>query len=109
MENLGVEVALLKLITFSQFVSCFELLSVLLQFNYHDLQLVADHISRSTEDLRLRIERAEHALKEKEETNRDLMQRAENLRKEKVEKEEEHTLEMEEVIVELKGNVVEAI
>lgn len=86
LKNLGVEEALLKLIFFSQSVSTFELLSVLLQFNYHDLLLVFYHVSRSTKDLRIEVERVEHALKEKEGIKRDLMQRVEKLSKEKIER-----------------------
>lgn len=108
-ENLAVEEALLKLISFSQSISSFELLLVLLYFTYNDLLQVADHVSQSNEDLWLRVERAEHALKEQDGTNRDLIHGVEKPSKEKSEREEEHTLEIQKVLFELKSNVTEAI
>ena len=61
--------------------------------------------------MRVRDEKAERALNEKEnvwkETNEDLLTKVEWLSKEKVEKEEEHALEIEEVISELKSSALE--
>lgn len=61
--------------------------------------------------MRVRDEKAERALNEKEnvwkETNEDLLTKVEWLSKEKVEKEEEHALEIEEVIFELKSSALE--
>ena len=61
--------------------------------------------------MRVRDEKAERALNEKEnvwkETNEDLLTKVEWLSKEKVEKKEEHALEIEEVISELKSSALE--
>ncbi|XP_042758261.2 uncharacterized protein LOC111907220 isoform X1 [Lactuca sativa] len=86
LKNLGVEEALLKLISFSQFVSIFKLISTILLFTCHDLPQVADHVSRSTEDIRIRAEWAEHALKEQDGINKDPVQKVEKLSKEKAQR-----------------------
>lgn len=71
-ENLKIEEALKKLVSFSQavciprilvFSFCFLILLLLMMFLFH----VSDHISLSTADLKIRVEKAERALKEQEE------------------------------------------
>lgn len=60
--------------------------------------------------MKARVEKDELALKEQEKewktTNKYLIMRVEMLRKEKVEKNEEHVSGITEVITEVKGNVV---
>lgn len=70
---------------------------------------MADHISHSIEDLKVKLNQAEQALKEQQEVNKEILKWVDKLVKEKVEKEEEHIAEMQEVIAEAKSCIVEVV
>lgn len=70
---------------------------------------MADHISHSIEDLKVKLNQAEQALKEQQEVNKEILKWVDKLVKEKVEKEEEHIAEMQEVIAEAKSRIVEVV
>lgn len=71
------------------------------------------YLSQCGADLRIQAEGAEQALMEREKerkvTNKDLLKRVELMIKEKDDKEEEHAVEMEEVIVEAKSSATMAV
>lgn len=111
LEDLGPKEDLKKLISFFLIYKCFVnsgyyFSNLLMSFLFQ----VFDHISRSTVNLKIRAERAELPLMEKEKEwkpkNEDLLMRVEPLSKEKDENEGEHAAEMTNVIVEVRSSVV---